>query len=136
MNEARMRMARIPDGAELVKNKISTAPGFWLENVIVMAGVPSIMQAMLDEVAPRLKTGLKMLSETVCANAREGDIGSELGEIAKAHPEVIIGSYPYMDDKIGPNTNVVIRSRDPAKLAAAKAAVEAMLVAVRAKAGR
>jgi molybdenum cofactor synthesis domain-containing protein len=133
MNEARMRMARIPDGAELVKNKISTAPGFWLENVIVMAGVPSIMQAMLDEVAPRLKTGLKMLSETVCANAREGDIGSELGEIAKAHPEVIIGSYPYMDDKFGPNTNVVIRSRDPAKLAAAKAAVEAMLVAVKTK---
>lgn len=133
MNESRMRMARIPDGAELVKNKISTAPGFWLGNVIVMAGVPSIMQAMLDEVAPKLKTGVKMLSETVCAYAREGDIGTELGEIAKGNPEVIIGSYPFMDDKFGPNTNVVIRSRDPAKLAAAKAAVEAMLAQVKAK---
>src|SRR5919106_7064603 len=65
MNEARMRMARIPKGAALVKNKISAAPGFWLGNVIVMAGVPAIMQAMLDEVAPKLKTGVKMLSETI-----------------------------------------------------------------------
>ena len=128
MNEARMRMARIPKGAALVNNKVSAAPGFWLGNVIVMAGVPAIMQAMLDEVAPKLKTGVKMLSETVCADAREGDIGTELGEIAKAHPEVTIGSYPYFDEKFGPNTNVVIRSRDPARLAEAKAAVEAMLV--------
>jgi molybdenum cofactor synthesis domain-containing protein len=133
MNQARMRMARIPEGAALVPNKISTAPGFWIGNVIVMAGVPGIMQAMLDEVAPKLKTGVKMLSETVCAYAREGDIGTELGEIAKANPEVIIGSYPFMDDKFGPNTNVVIRSRDPARLAATKAAVEAMLAVVKAK---
>ena len=136
MNEARMRMARIPQGAALVHNKISAAPGFWIENVIVMAGVPGIMQAMLDEVAPKLRTGVKMLSETVCAYAREGDIGSELGEIAKANPDVIIGSYPYVDDKFGPNTNVVIRSRDPARLASAKAAVEAMLVTVKAKGTR
>src|SRR5918999_689899 len=119
MNESRMRMARIPKGAALVKNKISTAPGFWLDNVIVMAGVPAIMQGMLDEVAPKLKTGVKMLSETVCANAREGDIGSELGEIAKANPEVAIGSYPYFDDKLGPNTNIVVRGRDQAKLSTA-----------------
>jgi hypothetical protein len=91
------------------------------------------MQAMLDEVAPKLKTGVKMLSDTICAYAREGDIGSELGEIAKASPEVIIGSYPFMDDKFGPNTNVVIRSRDPAKLAAGKAAVETMLANLQAK---
>jgi molybdenum cofactor synthesis domain-containing protein len=135
MNEARMRMARIPQGAVLVKNKISTAPGFWLDNVIVMAGVPSIMQAMLDEAAPKLKTGVKMLSETIRADLREGDIGTELGEIAQAHAEVTIGSYPYFDDKFGPNTNVVIRSRDPARLAAAKAAVEDMLAAVKAKTG-
>jgi len=135
MNEARMRMARIPQGAALVKNKISTAPGFWLDNVIVMAGVPAIMQAMLDEAAPKLKTGVKMLSETIRADLREGDIGTELGEIALAHAEVTIGSYPYFDDKFGPNTNVVIRSRDPARLAAAKAAVEAMLAAVKAKIG-
>jgi molybdenum cofactor synthesis domain-containing protein len=136
MNASRMRMARIPEGAALVNNKVSTAPGFWLGNVIVMAGVPGIMQVMLDDVAPRLKTGVKMLSETVCAYAREGDIGTELGEIAKAHPAVIIGSYPFMDEKFGPNTNVVIRSRDPAQLAAAKADVEAMLLKVTAAVGR
>ncbi|MEA2943633.1 MAG: hypothetical protein QOD09_4162, partial [Bradyrhizobium sp.] len=94
MNEARMRMARIPAGAELVLNTISTAPGFWIGNVIVMAGVPAIMQAMLDDVAPKLKTGAKMLSETVRADTREGDIGTELGQIAKAHPDASIGSYP------------------------------------------
>jgi molybdenum cofactor synthesis domain-containing protein len=133
MNTARMRMARVPKGAELVGNKVSAAPGFWIGNVIVMAGVPVIMQAMLDEAAPKLETGVKMLSETVRADTREGDIGTELGEVAKAHPRVTIGSYPFFDDKLGPNTNVVIRARDPARLAEAKAAVEAMLVAVKAK---
>jgi molybdenum cofactor synthesis domain-containing protein len=131
MNEARLRMTRIPAGADLVLNKVSAAPGFWIGNVIVMAGVPSIMQAMLDEAAPKLKTGVKMMSESVRADAREGDIGTELGQIAKAHPDVIIGSYPFQDEKRGPNTNVVIRSRDAAKLGAAKAAVEEMLVRVR-----
>jgi molybdenum cofactor synthesis domain-containing protein len=131
LNEARMRMTRIPAGAELVHNKVSAAPGFWIGNVIVMAGVPTIMQAMLDEVAPKLSTGVRMLSETVRADAREGDIGTPLGEIAKAHPNVAIGSYPFFDEQRGPNTNVVIRSRDPAKLAAAKGAVEEMLRRVR-----
>src|SRR5689334_8539176 len=130
MNEARMRMTRIPEGAELVLNKVSAAPGFWLGNVIVMAGVPSIMQAMLDYVAPKLATGAKMLSETVRADAREGDVGTELGAVAKAHPDVMIGSYPFMDDR-GPNTNIVVRSRDATKLAAAKVAVEEMLAKVR-----
>src|SRR5262252_2988344 len=130
MNEARMRMTRIPAGAELVLNKVSAAPGFWIGNVIVMAGVPSIMQAMLDYVAPKLATGTKMLSETVRADTREGDIGTELGAVAKAHADVMIGSYPFMDDR-GPNTNIVLRTRDAAKLAAAKAAVEEMLAKVR-----
>jgi molybdenum cofactor synthesis domain-containing protein len=132
LNESRLRMARVPAGADLVVNKVSSAPGFWIGNVIVMAGVPAIMQAMLDEVAPRLRTGVKMLSETVRADTREGDIGSQLGDIAKAYPEVTIGSYPFFDDKRGPNTNVVVRSRDPRQLAAAKAAVEQMLKQVRA----
>jgi molybdenum cofactor synthesis domain-containing protein len=132
MNEARLRMARIPAGAELVENKQSGAPGFWIGNVIVMAGVPSIMQAMLDAAAPRLQTGVKMISETVKGDVREGDIGTELGEIAKQHPNVSIGSYPFFDEKTGPNTNLVIRSRDAGHLAAAKAEVEAMLVRVRA----
>ena len=132
MNEARLRMARIPAGAELVENKQSGAPGFWIGNVIVMAGVPSIMQAMLDAAAPKLQTGVKMLSETIKGDVREGDIGTELGEIAKQHPNVSIGSYPFFDDKTGPNTNLVIRSRDAGHLAAARAAVEAMLTRVRA----
>ena len=86
---------------------------------------------MLDEVAPTLKTGVKMLSESVRADLREGDIGTQLGEIAKIHPDVMIGSYPFQDDG-RPNTNIVVRSRDRQKLAAAKAAVEAMLANVRA----
>jgi molybdopterin-biosynthesis enzyme MoeA-like protein len=131
MNEARMRMARLPAGAELVLNKVSAAPGFWIGNVIVMAGVPQIMQVMLDYVAPKLRTGAKMLSQSVRADCREGDIGTELGEIAVAHAGVIIGSYPFMDEQRGANTHVVVRSRDPQKLNAAVAAVEAMLTRVR-----
>ena len=133
LNEARMRMARVPEGGELVRNKISGAPGFWIGNVIVMAGVPAVMQAMLDEVAPKLKTGAKLLSVTIRADAKEGDVGSELGAIAKAHPGALIGSYPFFDEKLGPNTNIVVRARDPAKLEEVKAAVEAMLASVRAQ---
>jgi molybdenum cofactor synthesis domain-containing protein len=133
MNEARMRMTRVPAGAELVLNKISAAPGFWIGNVIVMAGVPNVMQSMLEFVTPKLKTGARMLSESVRADAREGDIGTELGALAKQHPDVVIGSYPFVDEKIGGNTHVVVRARDPQKLAAAKAAVEAMLQRVKAE---
>jgi molybdenum cofactor synthesis domain-containing protein len=132
MNEARLRMARIPAGGDLILNKVSAAPGFRLGNVHVFAGVPAIMQAMLDEVAPTLTTGVRMQSVTVRADLREGDIGGELGVVAKAHPDVTIGSYPFFDEKRGPNTNVVIRARDPAKLAAAKRSVEDMLAQVRA----
>ena len=121
MNEARLRLTRIPKGADLILNKVSGAPGFWIGNVIVMAGVPSIMQAMLDEVAPK----------TVRADAREGDIGTQLGDIAKANPGVAIGSYPFFDPQHGPNTNVVLRARDAHKLAQAKRAVEDMLERVR-----
>src|ERR1700758_2915707 len=84
MNEARLRMTRIPKGADLILNKVSGTPGFWIGNVIVMAGVPSIMQAMLDEVTPKLKNSVRMLSETVRADAREGDIGTQLGEILRS----------------------------------------------------
>jgi len=133
MNEARMRMARLPAGAELVLNKISAAPGFRIGNVIVMAGIPQVMQAMLEYVTPQLKTGAKMLSETVRADCREGDIGTELGAVAAAHPGVVIGSYPFMDEKRAANAHVVMRSRDSQKLAAAKAAVEAMPARVQAQ---
>src|SRR3984893_17213751 len=83
LNEARLRMARIPDGAELIQSATILAPGFKIGNVVVMAGVPSIMQAMMDIVAPKLKSGVRMLSDTVRANAREGDIGGPLRAIAQ-----------------------------------------------------
>ena len=133
MNEARMRMTRVPKGGTLVLNKISAAPGFWIGNVIVMAGIPSVMQAMLDYVAPQLRTGAKMLSETIRADCREGDIGTELGAIAKTHAEVVIGSYPFVDETNLANTNVVVRSRDPHELSAAKLAIEAMLTRIKAE---
>jgi molybdenum cofactor synthesis domain-containing protein len=136
MNEARMRMTRVPIGATLVLNKISAAPGFWIDNVIVMAGIPSVMQAMFEYVVPQLKTGSKMLSDSVRADCREGDIGTELGAIAKKFSDVVIGSYPFVDENNYANTNVVVRSRDPQRLAAAKVAVEAMLVRVKAALAR
>ena len=132
MNEARMRMTRVPIGATLVLNKISAAPGFWIDNVIVMAGIPSVMQAMFEYVVPQLKTGSKMLSDSIRADCREGDIGTELGVIAKKFSDVVIGSYPFVDENNYANTNVVVRSRDPQRLAAARAAVEAMIVRVKA----
>jgi molybdenum cofactor synthesis domain-containing protein len=136
MNEARMRMTRMPVGATLVLNKISAAPGFWIGNVIVMAGIPSVMQAMFEFVVPQLKTGSKMLSDSIRADCREGDIGTELGAIAKKFSDVVIGSYPFLDENNYANTNVVVRSRDPQRLAAAKVAVEAMLVRVKAALAR
>jgi len=132
LNEARLRMARIPAGADLIANSVSKAPGFNIGNVYVMAGVPSIMQAMLDVVAPTLKTGVKILSDTVRAGLREGDIGTALAEVAKAHPDVSIGSYPFFSET-GPDTNVVVRSRDAEKLAVAMAAVTEMLAVERAR---
>jgi len=135
LNDARLRMARIPHGAALVANKVSGAPGFWIGNVITMAGIPSVMQAMLDEVAPKLKTGTKLLSETIRADAKEGDVGTALGAIAKAHPEAIIGSYPFIDEKQGPNTNIVVRSRDADTLATVKSEVETMLAEVKSQLG-
>jgi molybdenum cofactor synthesis domain-containing protein len=131
MSEARMRMTRIPKGADLVLNEVSGAPGFWIGNVIVLAGVPSIMQAMLDQVGPKLKTGLRMFSETVRANARESDLSTQLGDIAKANPGVAIGSHPFFDPQHGPNTNVVLRASDAQKLQRAKRAVEDLLQRVR-----
>jgi molybdenum cofactor synthesis domain-containing protein len=127
LNEARLRMARIPDGAELIQSATILAPGFKIDNVIVMAGVPSIMQAMMDIVAPKLKSGVRMLSDTVRANAREGDVGGPLREIAAANPDTIIGSYPFLDENQKPNTNLVVRSRDQDKLTAAMDAVKEML---------
>ena len=91
---------------------------------------------MLDDVGPKLKGGTKILSETIRADAKEGDLGTPLGEVAKANPETIIGSYPFFDEKSGPNTNIVVRSRDAVKLKQAKVAVEDMLKKVKAQLGQ
>jgi molybdenum cofactor synthesis domain-containing protein len=123
LNEARLRMARIPAGAALIDNPVSKAPGFMLGNVIVMAGVPNIMQAMLDSVAPRLKTGARVLARTVdAAGLGEGIYAAGLGAIAAEHPAVSIGSYPAFQSG-GFRNQIVLRSRDEAALEAAEKAV-------------
>ena len=123
---ARQRMARIPEGADLIENKVSKAPGFRLENVHVMAGVPSIMQSMMDALAPALRTGKKMLSETVAADMPESRIAERLAAIQDAHPQTLIGSYPKATDGKF-TTQIVIRARDEAiLLAAARDVAEAV----------
>jgi molybdenum cofactor synthesis domain-containing protein len=131
--EARRRMARMPQGAAHIDNPISMAPGFVIGNVHVMAGVPAIFQAMLDNVVPTLKGGTKLLSGAVHCPHGEGTIGGPLGEIQKRHPETIIGSYPkYQDGSFW--TELVVRARDPETLEAALADVRAMVEAISAKA--
>lgn len=111
LNEARLRMARIPEGADLIENKVSAAPGFHIDNVFVFAGVPSVMRAMMDATAPLLKGGIVMDSRTIHANVAEGDLAPALGAIQADCANVIIGSYPYFQDgQYG--TNIVVRSRD------------------------
>jgi molybdenum cofactor synthesis domain-containing protein len=113
MNDARLRMARIPDGATLIDNPISAAPGFTLGNVHVMAGVPAIFEAMLASVLPTLTGGPPMLSQSLRVERGEGDIAGALGDLAEAHPEVSIGSYPFQRDGVH-GSNVVVRSQDGA----------------------
>ncbi|QDY99672.1 competence/damage-inducible protein A [Nitratireductor mangrovi] len=133
--EARKRMARMPRGAEHIDNPVSMAPGFRIGNVHVMAGVPSIFQAMLDNVMPTLKTGTKLLSATVHCPVGEGTVGDALTAIQVAHPATIIGSYPkYLDGKFW--TELVIRARSTEALDAARSAVEEMVAAITHPPGR
>ncbi|EKF44021.1 molybdopterin binding domain-containing protein [Nitratireductor indicus C115] len=127
--EARKRMARMPEGATHIDNPISIAPGFHIANVYVMAGVPSIFQAMLDNVIPTLQTGTKLSTRSVPSPLPEGTIGGPLGEVQKAHPDTIIGSYPQYSDN-GFWTEIIIRSRSQEALAAATEAVENMLASM------
>ena len=123
---ARQRMARIPDGADLIPNAVSVAPGFILGNVHVMAGVPSVFQAMLETLLPTLEGGSHILSSAVECNHGEGTIGDHLGEIQKAHPQTSIGSYPKFDGK-SYSTQIVVRSRDQNLIDNALVDVYAML---------
>jgi len=111
LNAARLRMARVPDGATLIDNPVSAAPGFTLGNVHVMAGVPSIFEAMLAGILPTLTGGPPMLSQSLRVQRGEGDIAAVLGDLAAANPEVSIGSYPFQHDGAH-GSNVVVRSQD------------------------
>ena len=118
LNAARLRMARIPDGAALIDNPVSAAPGFTMGNVHVMAGVPSVFQAMVASVLPTLTGGQPLVSRTLRIERGEGDIAGPLGQLANAHPDLNIGCYPYQKDgKFG--ANVVIRGVDTAVVDAA-----------------
>lgn len=134
VNEARLRMARIPEGADLIVNSVSAAPGFRIGNVHVMAGVPIIMRAMLEALAPTLKGGRKVMSVTVRAAVGEGTIGGPLGALQAEYPDVKMGSYPQMGkDRV--MTELVLRSPDADRLAEAAAKVRAMVAAAHEKAG-
>ena len=116
---ARMRMARIPFGAELVENSVSVAPGFMLGNVIVMAGIPQIMHVMLDAATKFLKTGKKMLSTALDLHRPEGEIAEMFAALQKRYPDVPMGSYPFQKDG-KPGTQLVLRCTDATRLAEAE----------------
>ena len=111
INEARMRMARVPLGATLIENAVSKAPGFRMGNVFVMAGVPKVMNAMMDTITPSLEKGVPMQSRSVALQGGEGDVAKPLGEIQSRYADVFIGSYPF-EGMGGFATNLVVRSRN------------------------
>jgi len=125
LNEARLRMARIPVGAVLIDNPVSIAPGFTLGNVHVMAGVPAVFQAMVATVLPTLTGGAPLISKTYRIERGEGDIAGPLGTLAKDYPDLSIGSYPYQKDgRYG--ANIVIRGTDGGMVDAALAELTAV----------
>jgi len=126
LNAARLKMADIPKGATLLNNPVSSAPGFKMENVFVMAGVPSIMQAMFEASKEHLEGGAKMLSRMISAYITEGNIAERLGDVQYKYPDVEIGSYPYIkNERLG--TSLVVRSFDKTKLDQAFAEVKSIL---------
>jgi molybdenum cofactor synthesis domain-containing protein len=126
LNASRRRMARVPVGATLVDNPISKVPGFRIGNVIVMAGVPSIMQAMMDSVAPTLIGGAPVIVETIEAGVPEGAYAAALGEVAADHPSLSIGSYPSIANGRFQN-QIVVRGREQELVDAARRRIEAFL---------
>ena len=127
LTDARLRMARIPDGAALIDNPVSGAPGFRLENVYVMAGVPKVFAAMLEHVRRMVGTGPVMHDISIPCPVPEGVLGGPLTGLAAAHPGVSIGSYPRLRPEGGWGVTIVARSRDAEALAAAEAAIRALL---------
>ncbi|WP_438959875.1 competence/damage-inducible protein A [Nereida sp.] len=125
LNEARLRMARIPDSATLIDNPVSVAPGFTIQNVHVMAGVPSVFQAMVATVLPTLTGGAPLMSRTLRIDRGEGDIAGPLGALAADFSDLSIGSYPFQKDgKFG--ANIVMRGTDEARLETALSQLEVL----------
>lgn len=123
-NDARQRMARIPDSATLIDNPVSVAPGFTVQNVHVMAGVPSVFKAMVASVLPTLTGGAPVLSQSLRVERGEGDIAGPLGTLAEAYTDLSFGSYPYQENgKYG--ANIVIRGQDAGRVDAAMADLRA-----------
>ncbi len=129
LNAARMRMARIPAGADLLANSVSMAPGFRIGNVFVMAGVPAIMESMLQDATHHLRTGPRMKSTTLVLARAEGDIAELFSAHQKAYPEVMMGSYPAFKDGHY-RTELVLRSTDAALLARAAGELRSSLAAI------
>ena len=127
--EARKRMTRVPEGAELIGNPVSIAPGIRIENVFIMAGVPKIMQSMLEGIRAHLRVGRKVWTQSLTVHAPESKIAEQLGSIQDANPATSIGSYPFYTKGYG--ANVVVRSADKAALMKAMAEVQALCFAER-----
>lgn len=128
--ESRKRMARMPQGSQHIPNPVSTAPGFHIGNVYVMAGVPSVFQAMLDNVLPTLRTGRKLFSKAVECPFGEGVIGAPLAAIQQENPETVIGSYPKFENGRF-STELVVRGSDMEKIDRAVAAIEHMIASLK-----
>jgi len=129
LTPSRLRMARLPKGADLINNRITAAPGFKIGNVFVMAGVPSIMQAMLDEILPGLRTGRKMLSQSIKVLAPESEVADLFADHQKAFPAVIMGSYPSFAGGLM-RCELVLRSIDAEALSEADDALRQKLTNV------
>lgn len=126
LNEARLRMARIPDGAALIENPISRAPGFTLGNVHVMAGVPTIFEAMLASLLATIAGGDPLLSQSLRVMRGEGEIAGPLAELAGEFPDLSFGSYPFQREGAF-GTNLVVRGTDAARLDAAMLQLSTMV---------
>ncbi len=126
LNEARMRMARIPEGASLIDNPVSAAPGFRIENVHVMAGVPKIMQAMLDGILPTLKGGRPLVSITIRSSLAEGQVAADLGRLAEEFSDLDFGSYPAWTRTVF-QLSIIVRGQDPDRVEAAAQRIEGLI---------
>ena len=126
LNEARLRMAHTPEGASLVHNPVSRPPGFRMDNVFVMAGIPKVMQGMFDGIKHQLLGGPPLLSRTIACDLPEGVIAKGFGEIQQRYPDLDLGSYPFQRrGQFG--ASLVVRGRDPARIAAAAEEVAAFI---------